>query len=160
MPRNAPPGAPPALLNDRHAPLRSGIRRARPRGHPAGKRCGQSRHQVILVARGIRPVIASPAPQSAHPRLIDSDELARERWKRRDGVVNASGLRRGICVFATYDDPRMGYAGPVEPDEVTAIQGEHCPTGVRREVEDFVIGYRLPRVARFACRENVVAERS
>jgi hypothetical protein len=103
------------------------------------------------------PTAGSPL-QSAHPGSIDPDELARERWKGRDGAVNTSGLCRRILVFATHDDTRMGYAGPVESDEVAAIQGEHCPTGVRREVEDFVIGDRLPRVACFERRENVVAE--
>lgn len=89
---------------------------------------------------------------------MDPDVLARERREGRDRAVNTRGLCRGIRVFATHDDARMGYAGPVESEEVTAMQGEHGPTGVRREAEDFVIRDRLPRVARFKRRENVVAE--
>jgi hypothetical protein len=53
----------------------------------------------------------------------------------------------------------MGYAALVETYEVATIQGQHGPTGARREVEDIVIRDRLACVARFLRCEHVVAER-
>jgi hypothetical protein len=46
----------------------------------------------------------------------------------RDGVVNSSGLSRGVRIFGAHDDARMGYAALWEPNEVATIQGEHGPT--------------------------------
>jgi hypothetical protein len=97
---------------------------------------------------------------SASPRVIDPDELAYKCWQGRDSVVDPSGLGRGVRVFAAHDDARMDRASLVEADEIAPIQGEHGATGACREVEDFGIGDRLPRMSRFLRREHVVAERA
>jgi hypothetical protein len=79
--------------------------------------------------------------------------LDRDR-RRQNRRKPARCQRRTVSGWTTTGDAAL-----VESDKVATIQGEHNPTGARREVEDFVIGDRLPRVARFLRREHVVAER-
>lgn len=81
---------------------------------------------------------------AVHSGSIDPHQLTCEHRKRHDGVVNSAGLGRGVRVLGAHDDPCVCHFVLVKPDEVASIQRQHGAPGPRREVEDFMIGDRLP----------------
>ena|ERR1051325_670774 len=74
--------------------------------------------------------------------------------------MDSSGLLHEIQIELAYDYARMVGLLPMEPDEVAAIQRDHCPAFTRGKSKHFLVGLGLIGLARFLNRQHVVTQRA
>jgi hypothetical protein len=63
-----------------------------------------------------------------------------------------------IWIEGTNNDAGMVGAAAMQPDEMSAIQGQNCPAAGYRVIKHLLVGHRLPGLAGFLGCQNIVAE--